>query len=74
MHEFPIIAKLGGRERVFRLLRSREIANTQRTVDMWRKRGQISAEGIRALLRLAEEAGVIVCADDFEPATKIGRD
>jgi len=74
MREFPIITKLGGREQVFSLLRGLEIATTPRTVDMWCKRGQISAEGMRALMRLAEEASIAVCANDFELPSLNDRD
>ena len=70
MQTYPIIEKLGGRERVFAMLSDGE--DGQKTLDairMWVQRGSIPGAAQRRLMEEADRQGVEYTADDFRVST-----
>jgi hypothetical protein len=70
MAQFPIIAKLGGRDAVFGRLSEKGLVKTHHAMRMWgsRGRGVIPGDCARELMRMADEKGVAYTAADFEQA------
>lgn len=65
MGPFPIIAKLGGRDAVFAKLQALGFRGTIHALRMWGVRRSIPGDAMVLLLRIAEDASVETCADDF---------
>jgi hypothetical protein len=68
MAEFPIIEKLGGRDKVFERLRELGLAKTPRAIGMWSApdRGVIPGDAARELMRWADELKIDYSVRDFE--------
>lgn len=65
MQTFPIIEKLGGREKVFELLKSAELIKTIDAIRMWIQRGTIPGNAQRELMAEADRRMLGYDASDF---------
>jgi len=64
--EFPIVSKLGGRERVFnRLVAAGLRIRTVHAMRMWVRRGSIPGDAQNLMMQIAETDGVEYKASDF---------